>query len=59
MYFKTLAKYFHRDLQDGLEGLTMKLFTHFLGWSREEVQNFLIDVRKDLQNPDILAYVKM
>lgn len=58
-YFRTLAKYFQRDLHDGLEGLTMKLFTNFLGWSKEEVQNFLKAVRSDLQNPEIHAYVQM
>jgi hypothetical protein len=59
VYFKTLAKYFQRDLHDGLEGLTMKLFTNFLGWSREDVQSFLVAVRKDLRNPNIHAYVQM
>lgn len=58
-YFKTLARYFQRDLNDGLEGLSMKLFTSFLGWSMEDVQSFLTAVRKDLQDPSINAYLQM
>jgi hypothetical protein len=58
-YFRTLARYFQRDLHDGLEGLTMKLFTNFLDWSREDVQSFLAAVTKDLQDPSIRAYVQM
>lgn len=30
-----------------------------LGWSREEVEVFLADVRKDLRNTDIHAYFPM
>jgi hypothetical protein len=40
---------------ENLEGLTLALFTRFLGWSREEVFVFLTDVRKDLKNPRIHA----
>ena len=58
-YFRTLARYFQQDLHDGLEGLTMKLFTNFLDWSREDVQSFLAAVTKDLQDPSIRAYVQM
>ncbi|KAH0538562.1 hypothetical protein FGG08_004850 [Glutinoglossum americanum] len=38
---------------EGLEGITLGLFTRFLGWSREEILVFLTDVRKDLKNPKI------
>ncbi|KKA23157.1 hypothetical protein T310_2883 [Rasamsonia emersonii CBS 393.64] len=43
------------QLHDGLSGLSMRLFTNVLGWTREEVEVFLVDVRKDLKNPQIHA----
>lgn len=41
---------------DGLHGLTMGMFTRMLGWSVEEVEVFLVDVRKDCKNRDIHFY---
>lgn len=40
----------------GLEGLSVGLFTRVLGWSRESVDVFLAEVRKDLSNTAIHAY---
>lgn len=36
------------NMLDGLEGFTFRLWTKVLGWSVEEVEAFLIGVRKDL-----------
>ncbi|KAI9867649.1 MAG: hypothetical protein M1813_008449 [Trichoglossum hirsutum] len=38
---------------ENLEGITLGLFTRFLGWTSQEVLVFLADVRKDLRNPRI------
>jgi hypothetical protein len=35
----------------------MAMFTRVLGWQPEEVQSFLVDVRKDLKNKSIHSYV--
>jgi hypothetical protein len=32
------------------------LFIHGLGWKQEELEAFLVDVRRDLKNPKIHAY---
>lgn len=37
----------------------MRLFTNVLGWTREEVEVFLVDVRKDLKNPQIHALMDL
>lgn len=42
-----------------LEGFSMALFTRILGWSKEEVETFLIDVRKEMKDPKIHAYWQM
>lgn len=40
----------------GIEGWTMMLLTNFLGWSREEVEVYLAQMRKAIRNPEIHAY---
>ncbi|KAF5024508.1 hypothetical protein F66182_3448 [Fusarium sp. NRRL 66182] len=54
--YKELGEWSNLNTQDLLEGLSMALFTRCLGWTPEEVRVFLIDVRKDLNNPRIHAY---
>ncbi|KAF4974544.1 hypothetical protein FZEAL_8568 [Fusarium zealandicum] len=44
------------NIGGGLEGLSMALMTRGLGWDKEEVVTFLIQVRKGLRNPRIHAY---
>ncbi|KAH7237855.1 hypothetical protein NCS52_01566400 [Fusarium sp. LHS14.1] len=54
--FKELGAWSSVNTEDSLEGLSMALFTRCLGWTPEEVGVFLVDVRKDLNNPSIHAY---
>lgn len=35
--------------------MSLRLFTRFLGWSPEDVEMLLLEVRKDLRNPKIHA----
>jgi hypothetical protein len=44
------------NLQEGLEGLTMMVFTRALGWSPERVQVFLAEVRKQVRDPSVHGY---
>lgn len=41
------------QIEAGLEAFTMAPLTRALGWSPEEVQLFLVDIRKDCTNRDI------
>ena len=43
------------QIEDGLEGFSLRLFTNALGWKVEEVQVMLAKVRKDLRDPKIHA----
>ena len=40
---------------DGLEAISLRVFTNVLGWSADEVAVFLASVRKDLHNPRLQA----
>lgn len=45
---------YHQFLE-GLEGISMHIFTNTAGWKPEEVQVFLVEVRKDLKNRRLQA----
>ncbi|KAK1460629.1 TAM domain methyltransferase [Colletotrichum cuscutae] len=54
--YKELGAYNHENIVGAVEALAMALFTRALRWSREEVEGFLGDVRRDLRNPEFHAY---
>ncbi|KAH7115520.1 hypothetical protein B0J13DRAFT_590464 [Dactylonectria estremocensis] len=56
--FKELGEWSNTNTDDLLEGLSMALFTRCLGWNPKEVNVFLVDVRKDLNDPKIHAYCR-
>ena len=48
---KTVGAFTLVQIEDGLEGFTLRLFTTLLGWQVEEVQVLLANVRKNLRDP--------
>ncbi|UQC90272.1 uncharacterized protein CLUP02_15802 [Colletotrichum lupini] len=48
--YKELGMWNHENMSSGVEGFTMAAFTRIHNWTKEEVQAFLIDVRKDLKD---------
>ena len=53
---KTLGRWTHVNVLQGIQGFALGLLTRVLGWSVEEVELLLMDVRKDLQDTNIHAY---
>ncbi|KAK0099254.1 hypothetical protein ONS96_008488 [Cadophora gregata f. sp. sojae] len=53
---KTLGLWNMVNTLDGLEGFTMAMFTRVLGWTPEEVQIFLVDVRRDCKDRKLHNY---
>jgi Methyltransferase domain len=58
-YYKTLGLWYNKDMQEGLEGMTMAVFTRAHGMTKEEVQEKVGLVRKDLDDKRIHAYLPM
>jgi hypothetical protein len=52
---KKIGAYNLTQLYEGLQGFTLRSFTKVLGWTSEEVEALLVDVRKDLLNRNIHA----
>ncbi|KAI9879766.1 MAG: hypothetical protein M1830_007208 [Pleopsidium flavum] len=53
---KELGLWVMMNLLDGLHGFTMALATRVLGWTVEQVERLLVDVRKDVQSKKIHTY---
>ncbi|CAK7227780.1 hypothetical protein SCUCBS95973_006657 [Sporothrix curviconia] len=56
---KMIGLYNRSTVYDGLHGITMGPLTRGLKWTPEEVELFLVRVRRDLMNPRIHSYVHM
>ena len=53
---KQLGAWVYENFCGGLEGISLMLLSKVLGWSVEEVQVFLVDVRKEFANRNIHAF---
>jgi len=58
-YLKQVALYFQEDAMNGLEGISMKVLTKFMGWTTEEVRTFLVGVSRDIRDRSIHAYLQL
>lgn len=47
------------NMSVGLSGISLALFTRALGWEREAVEVFLVDVRKDIKDRSKHSYWPM
>lgn len=56
---KTVGSYNLVTLEDGLEGMTLRLLTQVLDWKPEAVQVLLAHVRKDFRDPRIHAQIDL
>ena len=57
--YKMLGKWWGRSLMDGLQGFSMQLFTRAFNWTPEEVEVYLVDVRKSIMDRNVHAYHSM
>lgn len=55
--FKLLGRYVSEDLQDALPSLSLRLFTRILNWSRDEVEVFLAECRRESKRKDRHYYI--
>ncbi|KAK1470855.1 TAM domain methyltransferase [Colletotrichum cuscutae] len=54
---KKIGEYCRAAIYDGLHAITIGPFTRGLGWTPEEVEVFLIEVRRDLLDRSVHSYV--
>uniref|UniRef100_A0A8H7NI88 Methyltransferase domain-containing protein n=1 Tax=Bionectria ochroleuca TaxID=29856 RepID=A0A8H7NI88_BIOOC len=56
-HYKEIGAWSFENLNSGLEGLLLALFTRHLGWSVEEVTVYCAQARKQLRDPKVHAYI--
>lgn len=56
---KLLGRYVLEDVMDFLPSGALSLFTRVLGWTREEVELFLVDCRAELKRKDRYYYADL
>ncbi|KAF4634763.1 hypothetical protein G7Y89_g3338 [Cudoniella acicularis] len=54
---KTVGLYLRSSIYDGLQAITLGPFTRGLKWTLEEIEIFLIDVRRDLMDSSTHSYI--
>jgi hypothetical protein len=57
-YYKQIGHLFRDNLLNGLEGISMKVMG-MAGWQPEEIQVFLVGLRKEIEDSDMHAYLPM
>jgi hypothetical protein len=55
-YHKKIGAWFKRDMEVGVEGIVMGLFTRILGMSKEDVAVMVGEVKRDMNDKRIHAY---
>ena len=58
-HYKELGAWTRENLNGGVEGLIMALFTRYLGWTQEEVLGFCVEVRAALRDRRVHGYIPM
>jgi len=54
-----LGLYHQVNLLEALESYTYALFTRFLGWTRDEIEQLLENLRRELTDLSVHAYTKV
>ena len=57
-YYKRIARVYSRNLQNGVEGMSLKVLG-CMGWTPEEVRAFMVDVRREFCDLDVCGFVNM
>ena len=57
--FKFIGKFWQKSLMDGLQAFSLGWFHRAWGWSREEIEAYLVPVRHALNDRRVHAYHKL
>ncbi|KAI9770919.1 MAG: hypothetical protein M1840_002623 [Geoglossum simile] len=57
-HYKIIGEISEQNLLNGIQGFTLAVFHHALGWSRDEIEAYLVNVRRAIQDRNTHAYHK-
>lgn len=55
-YHKALGKWFRADLETWMEAIALGMFTRILGMRKEEVEELLVEVKRNMDEKGVHAY---
>ncbi|KAI9701939.1 MAG: hypothetical protein M1836_001283 [Candelina mexicana] len=58
-HYKDIGRMCELCWSDGIQGFTLAYFSRVLGWSKEEIEVYLVNVRKSLKDRRVHAYHKV
>jgi hypothetical protein len=58
-YLKTVGAYWQEDLLRGFEGISLKVLTTGLGWSKDEVMKIVEEIKAEIKKPTLHSYFPM
>ncbi|KAF3908349.1 hypothetical protein AA313_de0208749 [Arthrobotrys entomopaga] len=58
-HLKELGGYHMAAFMEGLEGLSLRLFSHFLGMDTPEIEAMLVKVKRDIRNKGLHTYFNL
>jgi hypothetical protein len=54
-YFKQIGAIVRQNFLNGAEGMSLKVIGS-LGWTAEQIRELVVEVKKDMQDPNITSY---
>lgn len=55
----TLGTFWAKSMLDGLQGFSLAYFSRAFGWTKEQIEVYLVDVRKAISDEQVHCYHKM
>jgi hypothetical protein len=57
-YYKKVGGLYSKNMCNGIEGMSLKVIGS-LGWTADEVRDFMVEVRKDFCDVDVICYAPL
>jgi metalloendopeptidase OMA1, mitochondrial len=57
--FKLIGKFWESSLADGLQGFSLAYFHRAFGWTKDEIEVYLVGVREAIKDKNVHAYHKL
>lgn len=57
--FKMMGRFTEQSMLEGLQGFSLAFFHRTLGWTKDEIEVYLVQIRKAIQDRNVHGYHKM
>jgi hypothetical protein len=57
--YKMLGKFWRNSLLEGLQGFSLAYFSRAFGWTKDEIEVYLVNVRRAIADASVHSYHKV